>query len=92
MTQAKRILDGIRVVAAASMILVPAAAAVISLYFAFQGSDVVIISPISSANPLVTLFLAHFFLERLERVTRLILSGTVLTVLGVVLVVVGSTL
>jgi len=69
-----------------------AAAAVISLYFAFQRSDVVIISPISSANPLVTLFLAHFFLERLERVTLLILSGTVLTVLGVVLVVIGSTL
>ncbi len=69
-----------------------AAMAVISLYFAFQRSDVVIISPISSANPLVTLFLAHLFLERLERVTRLILSGTILTVMGVVLIVIGSTL
>ena len=68
------------------------AAAVISLYFALSWSEVVIVSPISSTNPLVTLLLAHLFLARLEHVTRQLFLGTLLTVLGVVLVVVGSTL
>ncbi len=44
--------------------------AVISLYFAVQRADVVVISPIVSSSPLVTLFLAHVFLTRLERVTK----------------------
>ena len=68
------------------------AVAVIALYFAFQRSDVVIVAPIASINPLVTLLLAHLFLSRLERVTRELLRGTLLAVLGVILVVIGSTL
>ena len=36
--------------------------------------------------------LAHFFLSRLERVTNRVLVGTVLTALGVVLVIFGGTL
>lgn len=63
--------------------------AVISLYFAVQRADVVVISPIVSSSPLVTLFLAHVFLTRLERVTKRLLFGTLLTVGGVVLVVIG---
>jgi drug/metabolite transporter (DMT)-like permease len=50
---------------------------------------VVVISPIVSSSPLVTLFLAHVFLTRLERVTKRLLFGTLLTVGGVVLVVIG---
>lgn len=69
-----------------------AAGAVIALYFGFQLSDLVIVSPIASVNPLVTLLLAHFFLERLERVTRWLLLGTVCVVVGVILIIVGSTL
>ena len=68
-----------------------AAAAVIALYFALLRSDVVIVSPIASTSPLVTLLLAHFFLERLERVTKQLFMGTLLAVLGVILVVIGST-
>ena len=67
------------------------ATAVIALYFALLYSSVVIVSPISSVNPLVTLLLAHLFLGRLEQVTRWVLLGTMLTVLGVALVIVGST-
>ena len=67
-----------------------AAGAVIALYFGFQLSDLVIVSPIASVNPRVTLFLAHFFLVRLERVTRWLLVGTVLVVIGVIMVIVGS--
>ena len=64
--------------------------AVISLYFAVQRADVVVISPIVSSSPLVTLFLAHVFLTRLERVTKRLLFGALLTVGGVVLVVIGN--
>jgi drug/metabolite transporter (DMT)-like permease len=67
------------------------ATAVIALYFALLDSAVVVISPISSTNPLVTLLLAHLFLGRLEQVSRWILLGTILAVLGVALVIVGST-
>ncbi len=66
--------------------------AVISLYFAVQRADVVVISPIVSSSPLITLFLAHLFLARLERVTRRLAAGTVLAIVGVILVVLGSQL
>ena len=66
--------------------------AVISLYFAVQRADVVVISPIVSSSPLITLFLAHVFLTRLERVTKRLLFGALLTVGGVVLVVIGNLL
>ncbi|MBM3941651.1 MAG: DMT family transporter [SAR202 cluster bacterium] len=69
------------------------AVGVVSLYLAVTRADVVIVSPISSTNPLVTLLMAHLFLERrLERVTRWVFLGTLLAVLGVVLVVVGAAL
>ena len=64
--------------------------AVISWYYAVQRADVVVISPIVSSSPLVTLFLAHLFLTKLERVTRRLAAGAVLTVAGVVFVVWGS--
>ncbi|PKB70235.1 MAG: hypothetical protein BZY77_00975 [SAR202 cluster bacterium Io17-Chloro-G5] len=66
--------------------------AVISLYFAVQRADVVVISPIVSSSPLITLFLAHVFLARLERITKRLLFGALLTVGGVVLVVIGNQL
>lgn len=65
---------------------------VISLYFALLRSDVVIVAPIASISPLVTLLMAHLFLDKLERVTRWILLGTALAVSGVALVIVGSAL
>ena len=66
--------------------------AVITWYLAVQRADVVVISPIVSSSPLVTLFLAHMFLARLERVTRRLVFGAALTVVGVGFVVVGSQL
>ena len=62
----------------------------IAWYFAVQRADVVVISPIVSSSPLVTLLLAHLFLARLERVTRRLAAGAVLTVTGVLLVVWGG--
>ncbi len=51
-----------------------------------------VISPIVSANPLVTLLLAQLFLSRLEELTRSLFIGTGVVVVGVALVVVGRTL
>ena len=69
-----------------------AATGVICLYYALQRSEVTVVSPIVSANPVVTLLLAQLFLSRLEEVTPWLFLGTAVTVTGVVLVVLGSTL
>jgi drug/metabolite transporter, DME family len=63
---------------------------VISLYFALVRSQVVVVAPIASISPLVTLLMAHLFLDKLERVTRWLLVGTTLAVSGVALVIIGN--
>ena len=68
-----------------------AGAAVILLYYALQRSEVMIVSPIVSANPLITLLLAQLFISRLERITRQVVYGSALAVGGIIVVVVGST-
>ena len=65
---------------------------VITLYFALLQSHVVIVAPIASSSPLVTLLMAHLFLDKLEQVTCWILLRTTLAVSGVALVIAGSTL
>ena len=67
------------------------AAAVILLFYAVQEGDVVVVAPVVSSNPLITLVLAHLFIARLEKITRQLVAGTVLTVLGILIVVAGST-
>ena len=69
-----------------------AACAVISIYFAVtrEGSSILVLSPIVSCNPLVTLILARLFLRRTEPVTRELVIGTLLAVGGVGMVVVGG--
>ena len=69
-----------------------AACAVISIYFAVtrEGSSILVLSPIVSCNPLVTLILARLFLRRTEPITRELVIGTLLAVGGVGMVVVGG--
>ena len=69
-----------------------AACAVMSLYFAVtrEGSSILVLSPIVSCNPLVTLLLARLFLRRSEAVTKELVIGTLMAVGGVALVVVGG--
>ncbi len=69
-----------------------AACAVMSLYFAIsrEGSSILVLSPIVSCNPLVTLVLARFFLRRTETISRELVIGTLMAVGGVALVVVGG--
>jgi drug/metabolite transporter (DMT)-like permease len=65
---------------------------VISLFTALSMSNVVIVTPIASISPIVTLVLAHIFLNKLEQVTKWIVLGTSLAVLGIIMVIIGSTL
>ena len=69
-----------------------AACAVMSLYFAIsrEGSSILVLSPIVSCNPLVTLALARIFLRRTETISRELVIGTLMAVGGVALVVVGG--
>ncbi len=69
-----------------------AATGVIFLYYGLQDADVSVVSPIVSANPLVTLLLASLFISRLEDLNRWVVMGTMVVVTGVALVAVGSTL
>lgn len=69
-----------------------AATGVISIFFALQRADVTVVSPIVSANPIVTLVLAQIFISRMENLTKWLFIGVGITVAGVVVVSVGSTL
>ncbi len=57
-----------------------------SLYFALLTGDVVIVTPITSIAPLVTVLIAHVFISRQEQVTLRLAAGTALAVVGVILV------
>ena len=56
------------------------------LYFALSQAPVVVISPVVAVSPLVSLALAHLFLQRMEKITRRTVLGTLLVVLGVVII------
>ena len=62
------------------------AAGVTLLYFALSSAPVVVVSPVVAISPLITLTLAHFFLQRLERITKRTIMGTLLVVLGVIII------
>jgi drug/metabolite transporter (DMT)-like permease len=64
--------------------------AVASLFQALSRAPVTVVSPINASSPLITLALAHLFLRRLESVNLLLVMGTVLSVGGVVMVVLGA--
>ena len=69
-----------------------AATGVIALYFALQRNDVTVVSPIVSTNPIFTLVLAQIFISRMENLTKWLFLGVGITVVGVIVVSVGSTL
>jgi drug/metabolite transporter (DMT)-like permease len=64
--------------------------AVASLFQALSRAPVTVVSPINASNPLITLVLAHLFLRRLEPINLLLVIGTLLSVGGVLLVVLGA--
>ena len=64
--------------------------AVAFLFQALSRAPVTVVSPINASNPLITLALAHLFLRRLESINLLLVLGTLLSVGGVVMVVLGA--
>ena len=64
----------------------------LSIFFALERGDLMVVTPIISTSPLITLILAHLFLQRLEKLTIPIILGAILVVGGTALVVVGDRL
>ena len=64
--------------------------AVASLFQALSRAPVTVVSPIYATQPLMTLIMAHIFLRRLETIDLLLALGTMTSVVGVILVVLGA--
>lgn len=63
---------------------------VASLFQALSLAPVTVVSPINASGPLITLLLVHLFLQRVESITPRLVLGTVLSVAGVVVVILGA--
>ena len=66
--------------------------AVASLFHALSRAPVTIVTPIYASQPIIALALASVFLRQLESMDWLLAAGTVLSVAGVVLVILGATM
>ena len=64
--------------------------ALVLLFQALSRAPVTVVSPILATSSLFTLALAHIFLQRLESVNLLLVAGTLVSVAGVTLVVLGA--
>ena len=61
------------------------------MFQALSRAPVTVVSPIYAFNPVITLILAHLFLKRLEALDFLLAAGTMISVVGVILVILGAT-
>jgi uncharacterized membrane protein len=61
--------------------------ATISVFYALSHGKIVIVEPLVSSNPAISIFLTALFLRDLEVITRRVLLGASLTVGGTVLIV-----
>ena len=59
-------------------------------FFSLAFAPVVLVSPIFTVNPLVTLILAAVFLRQVERITIRVFIGAGLVVAGVILVILSN--
>ena len=65
--------------------------AIASLFQSLSRAPVTVVSPIYALTPVITLVLAHTFVRRLEAIDFLVVAGTMLSVVGVILVILGAT-
>ena len=65
---------------------VAAGIAIMANYSALSIAPVVIVTPVANTSPLFVLLWAHLFLGKLERITPRIVFGTILVVVGVILI------
>ena len=63
---------------------------VASLFQALSLAPVTVVTPINAIGPLVTLALVQVFLQRVEAITLRLVLGTVLSVAGVIVVILGA--
>ena len=66
--------------------------AVASLFHALSRAEVTIVTPIYASQPIIALALASVFLRQLESVDWLLAAGTILSVGGVIMVILGATM
>ena len=66
--------------------------AVASLFHALSRAPVTIVTPIYASQPISALALASMFLRQLESVNWFLVVGTVMSVAGVVMVILGATI
>lgn len=66
--------------------------AVASLFHALSRAPVTVVTPIYASQPIIALVLASVFLRQLESVDWLLAVGTLLSVGGVILVILGATM
>ena len=64
--------------------------AVAALFHALSRAPVTVISPIHASQPIIVLALAWLFLKQLEKVDSFLIIGTLLSVGGVILVILGA--
>jgi len=65
-------------------------AAMLSVFYALSHGKVVIVEPLVSSNPVLTLLLTAIFLRDLEAINMRVVTGAFLTVTGTVLVVMAK--
>ncbi len=65
-------------------------AATLSVFYALSHGKVVIVEPLVSSNPVLTLLFTAIFLRDLEAVNLRVISGALLTVIGTILVVLAK--
>jgi uncharacterized membrane protein len=85
---------GVKADAAQCVLAFPAAlfntAATLSVFYALSHGKVVIVEPLVSSNPVLTLFFTAIFLRDLEAVNLRVIGGALLTVMGTILVVLAK--
>lgn len=68
------------------------AAGIMAYYAAMSTTPVSVVTSITSANPLATILLAHVFFNRMERITKRVVIGAVIVVVGVAVVAIGRSM
>ena len=63
--------------------------AILFMYTALSKAPVTLASPLVALYPLIAMVLAHFFLQRLERITTGMIIGALMVAIGVTFVIVG---
>jgi uncharacterized membrane protein len=62
----------------------------LSVFYALSFGKVVIVEPLTSTNPVISIVLSAMFLRDLEAITPRVVLGAALTVIGTVLVMAAS--